>query len=226
MARQLDDVWERPILFVPGVKTPAGPGPLGWTAADVMRGEECETLGAWLALRPAGPCAFLWPGSHTKLVAVDAAGRIVRGHTTLAGELTSAAARHTLLAASLTGDWPATLEADAVAAGVDVVEREGLGRAGFLVRVADLTRALDAAQRWAFWIGAAIAEDAARIARHSILGDGVELFVGGRQPQRSLYADLIRPRLTGTTVEIDDELAENASALGAAAVSRAVDARR
>ena len=45
--------------------------------------------------------AFVWPGSHTKLIEVDPAGRIVRSHTTLAGELLLALARHTLLAASL-----------------------------------------------------------------------------------------------------------------------------
>ena len=39
-----------PILFIPGVRTPPGEGSDGWIEADVMRGEECETLGAWLAL--------------------------------------------------------------------------------------------------------------------------------------------------------------------------------
>jgi 2-dehydro-3-deoxygalactonokinase len=220
--RTVEDVWQQPIMFVPGVKSPADSGPLGWTSVDVMRGEECETIGAWLALRPGGPCAFLWPGSHTKLVAVDAAGTIVRGYTTLAGELTSAVARHTLVAASLTGDWPQSPDPEAVAAGVRIVEREGLGRAAFLIRVADLTNSLDAPRRWAFWMGAAIAEDVNVLARNPILGEAVELFIGGRRPQRSLYASLLRARLNGTIREIDDELAESASAMGAAAVLRLV----
>src|SRR5262249_43085685 len=42
----LPEVDDRPILVVPGVRTPAGEGPDGWFEADVMRGEECETLGA------------------------------------------------------------------------------------------------------------------------------------------------------------------------------------
>src|SRR5439155_26341569 len=34
------------LYVVPGIKTPAADGPDGWFEADVMRGEECETLGA------------------------------------------------------------------------------------------------------------------------------------------------------------------------------------
>src|SRR5262249_15271664 len=107
----LPEVDDRPILVVPGVRTPAGDGPHGRFEADVMRGEECETLGARAALLAAGRLApgeeavFLWPGSHTKLVAADAAGRIARSFTTLAGEILQAVAQHSLVSASL----PATL---------------------------------------------------------------------------------------------------------------------
>ncbi|MBX6313698.1 MAG: 2-dehydro-3-deoxygalactonokinase, partial [Isosphaeraceae bacterium] len=140
--RVLPKVADRPIAFIPGVRTPPGDGPDGWAEADVMRGEECETLGALRALGLAGPAAFVWPGSHTKLVAVDADGRIARSHTTLAGELTAALARHTLLAASLPADWPDEPDPEALAAGSRLAERDGLGRAAFLVRIADLTRSL------------------------------------------------------------------------------------
>ena len=52
--RLLPEVADRPIVFVPGVRTPPAPGVDGWAEADVMRGEECETVGAWthLAARP------------------------------------------------------------------------------------------------------------------------------------------------------------------------------
>ena len=48
------EIVERPIYFVPGVRTAAADGPDGWFQADVMRGEECETLGAYAALRARG----------------------------------------------------------------------------------------------------------------------------------------------------------------------------
>jgi 2-dehydro-3-deoxygalactonokinase len=222
--RRIDDVCDQPILFVPGIRTLPAPGASGWTAADVMRGEECETLGAWRALRPTGACAFLWPGSHTKLVMVDSAGRIECSYTTLAGELTAAVARHTLVSASLSGEWPRVLDNDAVRGGASVARLEGLGRAAFLVRVAQLSDALDAPERWAFWIGAVIADDAMRLARSPALEGGRPLFVGGRQPQRSLYAEMIRQYVPAVAQELDDELAETASALGAIAVLDAAGA--
>ncbi len=43
---RIPELVERPIYFVPGVRTAAADGLDGWFQADVMRGEECETLGA------------------------------------------------------------------------------------------------------------------------------------------------------------------------------------
>ena len=127
----LPEVAAMPIYVVPGIRTPAADGPDGWFEADVMRGEECETLGAYAALVADGRIGpgqwpvFLWPGSHTKLVEVDPSGRITRSHTTLAGEFLQAAARNTLLAASLPDPLPDDPDPDAVAAGARAVEREG-----------------------------------------------------------------------------------------------------
>jgi 2-dehydro-3-deoxygalactonokinase len=224
LARSLDrcdlaDITDRPLYFVPGVRTPGGPGLAGWSEADVMRGEECETIGAWLALGMRGAAVFLWPGSHTKLVALDRQGRIVRSHTTLAGELTAALAHHTILAASLPESLPDKPDAHALAAGARLVEREGLGRAAFLVRIADLTRTLDPAERASFLVGAVLADDVAHLAAHPILAGSHSVWVGGRQPQRALYAAWLSVRLGERVRELDDDLAERASALGAIAIT-------
>ncbi|MDR3633413.1 MAG: 2-dehydro-3-deoxygalactonokinase [Isosphaeraceae bacterium] len=217
----LPQVCDQPIAIVPGIRSPAGPGPDGWMAADVMRGEECETVGAWRALRQCRgeESAFLWPGSHTKLVGVDARGVIVGSHTTLAGELTVALARHTLLAASLPAELPNEPDAESLAAGARIVGREGLGRAAFLVRIAAITQSMSAHQRASFWIGAVVAEDANWLARHPIVADDRPLWVGGRQPQRSLYAKWLGELRRGPVVALDDDLAEHVSALGALAVA-------
>jgi 2-dehydro-3-deoxygalactonokinase len=215
----IPEVADAPILFVPGVRTPAGPGPDGWAEADVMRGEECATLGAHAALGLTGAAVFLWPGSHTKLVAVDAAGRIARGYTTLAGEMTAALARHTLLAASVPADLPERLDPDAVAAGARLVAQHGLGRAAFLVRVADLAGSLGFFERAAFWAGAVAADDVAHLARHPILAGGVPVWVGGSAPRRGLYAALLGAIHPGPVTPLDDERAEAATAVGALAVA-------
>jgi 2-dehydro-3-deoxygalactonokinase len=238
VAVSFPSIGDRPIVVIPGIRTPAGPGPDGWAEADVMRGEECETLGAWMSLALAsspvpspGPApapgpdaphtAFLWPGSHTKLVAVDGRGRIIRSYTTLAGELLHALARHTLLATSLPEEVPDDPDPAAVEAGARLVEREGLGRAAFLVRIAALTGSLGSEERAAFWVGAVVAEDVARLTRHPILqaDPRPDVWVGGRRPLRGLYAGFLARRHDGRVRELEERLAESASALGALAVA-------
>ena len=123
-------------------------------------------------LAPRHPSLFVWPGSHTKLVAVNADGRIARSFTTLAGEALQAIAHHTLLAASLPADWPDNLDRDAASAGAGRRERHGLGRAAFLVRIAALGGSLDDRGRAAFWIGAAVEADAIDLAHHPLLAPG------------------------------------------------------
>lgn len=225
VVRSFPAIAEEPIWFVPGVRSPAGPGPEGWTRADVMRGEESETLGAYHHLLrrgridPAqGAARFLWPGSHTKLVELDALGRIVGSHTTLAGELFEAIGRHTLVSSSLPDRWPDELDDATVATAEKIVSAEGLGRAAFLVRVADLTHALVPEQRAAFLLAAIVAEDVRSLAGH-LGAENRPIWVGGRQPLRDLYTRFLQARLPGPVVPIEDELAEAASALGALAIA-------
>jgi len=236
IVHQLPEISDQPILFVPGVRTPISTEADGWSFSDVMRGEECETLGAWSLLatdrqpesgtndgetssKSSSHSAFVWPGSHTKAVEVDSSGTILRSHSSLAGELTNALAKHTLLAASLPDALPDDPDPAAVAAGARLVARAGLGRAAFLVRVAALSGTYDPHQRASFLIGAVIAEDVAHLSRQALLQSPGRLWVGGRQPQRSLYSRWLREQLPIPVLEIDDETADRASALGALAVA-------
>ena len=228
-AVQLDrpDIAPLPILLVPGVRTPTANEPEGWARADVMRGEECEAIGLWrtaildgqAAATPGQRCLFVLPGSHTKLVVLDVGTggvRIEASHTTLAGELLAALARHTILAASLPVELPRKLDPDAVATGARLVRTEGLGRAAFLVRVAALTRDWNASQRASFLIGAVAAEDVAHLLRQPTMGPASKpiVIVGGPDPLRSLYT-----RLMGEHVPVRGSTTEHASALGAALVA-------
>jgi 2-dehydro-3-deoxygalactonokinase len=217
----IPEISDLPIYFVPGIRTPASDGLNGWFTADVMRGEECETWGAYTMMRQKGVIeaggwqAFLWPGSHTKLVEVDGAGRITRSHTSLAGEILHVVAKHTLLVTSLPGELPDEIDSDAAEAAGRAVARDGVGRAAFLVRIASLTQALGASERASFWIGAVVYSDVESIARHSILAPGRPVWIGGREPLRSLYATWLGRRHLGMVAPLGDELVEAASALGA-----------
>jgi 2-dehydro-3-deoxygalactonokinase len=190
-----------------------------------MRGEECETLGALSGLVGRGYAlegpglAFVWPGSHTKLVEVDRDGRIRRSQTSLAGEFLQAIARHTLIAASLPAMLPDRLDADAAEAGARAARAQGLERAAFLVRLSALRKLMSPEQRAAFWIGAVVADDVGHLLRHSILAKGRPVFVGGREPLRTWYARWLGRLHDGQVSSLDDEQAEAASAIGALAVA-------
>ena len=209
-----------PILFIPGVRTPPGEGSDGWIEADVMRGEECETLGAWLALDLKERVGFVWPGSHAKYVEVDSRGRITSSTTTLAGELTMAVARHTLLAGSLPEQWSDNLDTEAVALAERLVVARGvpLMRLAFLVRVANLTQSLTAAQRVAFWIAAVAATDAMHLG-HLATSAEIPLLIGGRDSLRSIYGKVISECSCCKVKTLDDDVNERASALGALAIA-------
>jgi 2-dehydro-3-deoxygalactonokinase len=219
ISRVIPEISDCPILFVPGVRTPPGAGPDNWTEADVMRGEECETFGAWLRVQPRGPSLFLWPGSHTKLVSVDPSGRIVRSTTTLAGELMAAVARHTVLAASLPAPFCDVPDTRALAEGAHCAREFGLGRAAFLVRLADLTNRWTADDRAGFWLGAIVSDDISHLARGALLSGGDTVWVGGRQPLRALYRDWLEAAYHGRVIALDDDVADSASALGAMAIA-------
>lgn len=82
---------EKIVVIVPGVKTE------GETIADadMMRGEETELIGLMEHLERAA--VYVLPGSHSKLIHVDAAGRIVDFTTMLTGEMIAALSQNTIL---------------------------------------------------------------------------------------------------------------------------------
>ncbi|MGC8642436.1 MAG: 2-dehydro-3-deoxygalactonokinase, partial [Isosphaeraceae bacterium] len=225
VVRTVPEIGAQPIHFVPGLRTPPEDGPDGWMRADVMRGEECETLGAWFALVDRGHVptdrglAFLWPGSHTKLVEVDQQGKIARSQTSLAGEFVQAIARHTLIAASLPAALPDRLDQGAAEAGARADREQGLERAAFLVRLAALGNTMSPEERAAFWIGAVVADDVGHLLRHPMLAERRPVFVGGREPLRTWYARWLGELHDGPVTALDHVLAEGASALGVWAIT-------
>ncbi len=82
---------EKIVVIVPGVKTE------GETIADadMMRGEGTELIGLMEHLESAA--VYVLPGSHSKLIHVDGAGRIVDFTTMPTGEMIAALSQNTIL---------------------------------------------------------------------------------------------------------------------------------
>ena len=83
VVRTIPEIGTWPIYFVPGVRTPAESGPDGWMRADLMRGEECETLGALSQLSRLNGLDGTGRGASVRLARLAYQAR--RGRSTWAG---------------------------------------------------------------------------------------------------------------------------------------------
>lgn len=168
-------LWMEPgrVAIIPGVSWSAG------DAADVMRGEETQLLGAVAAGLIAPDALVCHPGTHNKWARMDG-GRIGAFRTIMTGELFNLLRRHSILADLLAG------EADkphAFATGV----RRGL-------ESDELTADLFAI-RARVLLGKAAREDAASYASGLLIG--TDMRVGLRSSGEGPVAVMGRPELTG-----------------------------
>lgn len=236
----IPEVWPEPITFVPGVKCMpfeneghSVPSYEDLSRCDIMRGEESEAFGILRLTGVHGPVLLILPGSHTKFLYVDENDRIVASTTTLAGELASAVATSTLLSRSLeSGVGADELDEKGALAGFDTAMRLGLSRALFVVRLLDRIASAPLAARRSFLWGAVIAADVLALEGDPLLGPllsgrqgAVRLLVGGSAPLRRLFAMLLGHQYkarTGVQVDmLEQNVAERASAVGAALVAQA-----
>ncbi|MGL5094576.1 MAG: 2-dehydro-3-deoxygalactonokinase, partial [Planctomycetia bacterium] len=156
---------------------------------EMMRGEECETFGLMAATGRRGPLCIVLPGSHTKVVHVDAAGRILAAHTTLAGEVLRALAENTVLAGGLPpmASWPRDVDLVAFDRGVALAERFGVLQAAFRVRAALVLEGKSPEYCAALLNGLVVGGDAADLLWSGAFPARGTVLVGGSAPLRTLY---------------------------------------
>lgn len=199
----LPDITAIPFCFVRGVKT-AGED---LDSADMMRGEETELMGLAPTLSPNS--VYVLPGSHSKLITVDAAGRIDRFCTLLSGELLAALAEHTLLKESV--DLAHAAPDDAyLQQGFSYCREHGLNKAAFKVRV--LKNRFDAAPNevYSFLLGAVLCGEVEEIWR----AHPEKIVIGGKKQLKQALYTLLRQNADCEIVCVDDTVADNAAALG------------
>lgn len=220
------DVAPAPIWFVPGVRNDVGEVNLATCEAmDVMRGEEVETFGFLQHLGLRGPVLLILPGSHTKIVHVDADTRITGSMTTLAGELLAVITRQTILAGSLRHSFADVIDEAMAIRGAALAAQVGLSRACFGVRILEQFAGAGPAALASFLAGAVVGTDLVAIVNTAAVpaGRDVPVLVGGTNALARLFALLVRrdARFAGDVTLADAATMRDAAGVGAMAVARA-----
>lgn len=134
--RTFPEVSPLPFFLVPGVRTQRPPCQLANVErTDIIRGEETEIIGLLTRRRCAEPWLFVHLGSHAKAIQIDRRGRIVKSTSTLSGECLHLLRTQTILARRLARLESHTLNERFFLEGARCVERHGLLRALFMVRL-------------------------------------------------------------------------------------------
>jgi 2-dehydro-3-deoxygalactonokinase len=175
-AYEFPDVTDLPFVLVPGVRTGEKHCALATAGeTDVMRGEETLCLGLLATDIAKPPTTLLNLGSHWKVISIDASGRIERSRTSLSGEMMHVIQTGTILAGSLPVKGFDEIDPAAVRIGIERAMTDGLPRALFSIRLAQLGGNSSESQRYSFFLGAFIACDLSALKNARYFNDSVLL---------------------------------------------------
>lgn len=209
----LPDISDKPLCFIPGVKTIAEDG-----AMDMMRGEEAELMGDLAANPCAGTRLYLHFGSHNKAILVQQ-GKIVRSSTAMSGELLAAVMEHTILTSSVGTAHEFQFDPTYAAAGFAEAQQKGMTGTLFSARLHAVLQGADAAQVRSFLYGAFTQQDAQCFAPMLEL-EPEEIVLYGRRQFADAWLICMQSALRGKTRILSYEESEYLSVSGAIAVMK------
>src|SRR2546421_7198276 len=223
---EFPEIADLPFLLVPGVRTgPITVTPSTLAESDVMRGEETLCLGLSVLGVIAPESLVLSLGSHWKAIRLNAEGHIQSSITSLSGELIRAAQTQTVLASSVSSDWPEEFDHEWLTAGMTQQRRSGLSRALFCVRLMALANEGSAADRFSFLVGAFIADDLDALIAQGILTANTQVAISGNQATARACQEALAPLSVGAVVLTAEEI-ENGFLAGLGLVlSQVISAR-
>ncbi len=178
----LPEITDIPINFIPGVKKNGTE--LG--EVDMMRGEECEFFGISSLLHTEKNSLTVLPGSHAKIIASDADGRIADFSTSLSGELIAAISSGTILSDAINLNIEKHDE-EYLKKGYEYCSKNGINEALFKVRILKNLFGADEKSRYSFFIGAILCADVKKIAK----SPQKNVYVGGKRQIKNAFCDLL-----------------------------------
>lgn len=193
-----------PWCFVRGVKS------VGTSLADfdVMRGEETELMG--LLSDCEKETLFVLPGSHSKHIQVDEAGRITAFQTMMTGELLAALLEHTILKFSTSLSHSQTERASLVR-GYEYCHAHGVNEAIFKARILRNLLNESAEGCYSFLLGAVLHDEINAILRKK----AQRIVLAGQKQLREAMALLLRTLTDREIVCLDDVAVEFSTSRGA-----------
>lgn len=201
----VSEVTSIPFCIVPGLKTVDDNGNI----ADMMRGEETETMGLQNLCSFPSNTLLVLPGTHNKAILLENA-RIADFATSMSGELLSAVSQNTILRSAVSFDF--ALDDEALSDGCRMANEKGLGAALFHVRVMSKNE-VSADSRSSFFFGAILSQDVKTI---RTIGTAVPVYIGGRSNLKKALCVLLGENCR----EIPDDAAAQAVLRGLLRISR------
>ena len=201
----MESISHIPFVFIRGVKT------VGETVADtdMMRGEETELMGL-LSSDLTPNTLYILPGSHSKLIETDHAGRICRFATMLTGEMIASLAEGTILKdavdLSITDRDPAFL-----LDGCKYAMEHGINEALFKVRILKNLFSRTPVEVYSFFLGVILSSEIQAILRAT----PTRVVIGGKAQIKKATECLLRSLSKKEIVTVSDADVDVSSSRGA-----------
>ena len=193
-----------PFVFIRGIKCDSDS--IG--EFDMMRGEETELYG--LTCTPPTNALYVLPGSHSKLIELDAHGRIAHFCTLMTGEMIAALAGGTILRDAVDLSVK-EFDCDELLLGCRYSMEKGISEALFKVRIMKNQFGRTARATYSFFLGAVLAPEI-----QAILASRARLTViGGKAQLKHATAHLLHCLSNKEISVIEDSAVDASSALGA-----------
>ena len=200
---KIEDISPIPFVFVRGIKADC----TSIATSDMMRGEETELMGLSESLSANN--LYVLPGSHSKHIMTDDAGRICDFHTEFTGELIEAVAKNTILKDIIMLDY-ADLDFASLQEGFEYCCENGVNAAFFKVRTLKTLFGYSLLECTSFFIGAAMCSEIKNI----IKSDAKKVVIGGRKQLRQSMEYLIKENSGKEVFAVSEEDSANATTYG------------
>ncbi len=198
----LPDISDIPFTFIRGVKTVSD----DLSKVDMMRGEETELMG----ILQDGKCAYVLPGSHSKIIFTDENGNIVNFATLLTGELIHAVSTSTILkdAIDLT---LSEYDKEYLTKGYEYCKENGINESLFKVRILKNLFKATPCQCYGFFLGVALCGEIEKI----IKANAPTVVIGGKKQLKDATAYLLKKYSSSVVKVLSDEEVNSSSTFGA-----------